>query len=82
MSKQKTNVVNFQPPTALSRDQFESMSLRELEELRARYTMELSVLSENSDVETRPWEVELSYVDRAIVNRRAYEAITPPEFWN
>jgi hypothetical protein len=78
----ESNVVDIRTPTAFSRDELAAFTLPELEELHRRYELEREVVVDNSSADPRPWEVELAYIERAIDNRRAYEAVTPRYFWN
>ena len=78
----ESNEIDIRPPQAFSRDELTSFSLAELEELHRRYNLERQVIIDNSADDTRPWEVELAYIERAIDDRRHYETITPRSLWN
>jgi hypothetical protein len=80
-SKQ-VEVTEVSEPFPLSRDELGSMSLDQLEELRSKLELERQVVIDNYTADPRPWEVELSYVERALDDRRRYEAITPRSMWN
>jgi hypothetical protein len=75
-------IIQVSNPVPLNRDALERLNADQLERLKARYALELSVLSERTETNTTPWEVELCYVERALEKRLASDAITPPEFRN
>lgn len=67
-------------PVPMSRDELEALTRSELEALAAQLRSNRQT-AEVFGGDTRPWEVEISYVDLAAERRARYEAITPRALW-